>query len=173
MCICVPFLKVWWDQNLCKSTWEKARVWCAMSSVWRERMPRPSFSSMRSMLLAPSDPWAFWKSGSGCENFDVMKSPVHEKEHPTSSDEALGSLQQMLLFEVQDCQRGFSIRIRTLPKKYSFNLEGTLRMRTSFVHLLLNRSHVAMPRCYKCGRPKDLTPRPVLTERCSAFFWSC
>ena len=58
MCICVLFLKVWWDQSLCKSTWEKVRVWCAMCSVWRERMPHPLFLSMRLMLLAPSDPWA-------------------------------------------------------------------------------------------------------------------
>ena len=96
-----------------------------------------------------------------------------KKEHPTSSDEALGSLQQMILFEVQDCQRWFSIR--TLPKKYMASIlkelwEWGLHL---FICCWIGVMLPCLAWCYKCGRPKDLTPRPVLTERCSAFFWSC
>lgn len=95
--------------------------------------------------------------------------------------------QMMWTFEVQDCRIRWIfmiIIVHTLSFKTcrDLHLEGTLPMRTSFVNSaaeVFSKSHVLrfngviFAMCAYTFDPKDLTPRPVLIERCSAFFWSC
>jgi len=51
----VIHFQVWSGRSSFRSTWARDPAWSVMSSAWRVRMPRPSFSLMKLMPLAPSD----------------------------------------------------------------------------------------------------------------------